>query len=501
MSASNPLESHRLDRRSFLRRSAFAAAGGAVLAGPFQGFLNATTAFAGQPGAVDYGPLIPVPDSRDGVVRLELPDGFNYRTFQMAGSPMASLPARLLPGRHDGMAAFAGPRANQYTLVRNHEINAPGNPIGTGDAYDAKAQGGCITVVVDRHGKVAGDAVSLNGTQMNCAGGRMPWGSWVSCEETVNGPDVFDDFNRGSLPPETYIQNAQLLQPHGYIFEVPAGGTSDLVPIRSAGRFAHEAAAADPVSGDIYLTEDNFAFPSGFYRYVPPSNPMTTGHIGDGGTLWMLKVVGVDNANLALGQAAGATYDVEWVPIAEPDPEFPMAGDLPTVTNDEAIVAVGDQGRLLGAAWFSRLEGAYYDNGRIYFVSTQGGANHPPDSVPSGFGAGRGQVWAYDVAASTLELVYESPAAATLDLPDNVVVSPSGTLLLCEDGSGDNFLRGLTPQGEIFNFARNADPGQVGQEFAGATFSPDGKTLFVNIQSSSGYSIAIWGPWARAGFA
>jgi len=472
-----------------------------VLAGPFQGFLNAATVFAGKPGAVDYGPLVAVPDARDGVVRLDLPAGFNYRSFHVTGAPMASSPATVLPGRHDGMAAFAGPRANQYRLVRNHEINGPGAPIGPGAGYDTNTQGGCVTVVVDRHGKVARDAVSLNGTQLNCAGGPMPWGSWVSCEETVNGPDVFDDFTRGSLPADTYIQNAQLDQRHGYIFEVPANGASTMTPIRSAGRFAHEAAAADPVTGDIYLTEDNFAFPSGFYRYVPPTNPMSTGHIEDGGTLWMLKVVGINNADLSLGQAPGTSYPVEWVPIGAPDPDFPTVGGTPTVTNDEAIVAVGDQGRSLGAAWFSRLEGAYYDNGRVYFVSTQGGANNPADSVPSGFGDGRGQVWAYDIANSTLDLVYESPAAATLDLPDNVVASPSGTLLLCEDGSGDNLLRGLTPGGQIFDFARNADPDQVGQEFAGATFSPDGKTLFVNIQSSTGYSIAIWGPWARAGFA
>ena len=31
-------------------------------------------------------------------------------------------------------------------------------------------------------------------------------------------------------------------------------------------------------------------------------------------------------------------------------------------------------------------------------------------------------------------------------------------------------------------------------EFAGACYSPDGQTLFVNIQSP-GYTFAIWGPW------
>ncbi len=175
-----------------------------------------------------------------------------------------------------------------------------------------------------------------------------------------------------------------------------------------------------------------------------------------------------------------------------------MDEGVPTTTNDEAIVAVGNQGRERGAAHFSRLEGSVYDAGKVYFVSTQGGAGNP--AVSSGFGSGRGQVWAYDDVASTLTLVYESPGASTLDLPDNVVASANGTMVLCEDGSGDNFVLGLTLAGDLFPFARNADAAQVGQEFAGATFSPDFKTLFVNIQSSSGYSIAIWGPWARGAF-
>jgi secreted PhoX family phosphatase len=207
----------------------------------------------------------------------------------------------------------------------------------------------------------------------------------------------------------------------------------------------------------------------------------------------MLKVVGVDNADLSLGQPAGAAHPVEWVTIPDPDPTF-----APGTTNDQAIVAVGDQGRAQGAAIFSRLEGCWAGQGRIYFTSTQGGAQ--VDSDPAGFGAGRGQVWAYLPGDSMLRLVYESPGVDQLDLPDNVVVSKKGSLVLCEDGGGDNFLRGLTKQGQIFDFARNADPAQQGQEFAGATFSADNGTLFANIQSSSGYSIAIWGPWHQGPF-
>jgi len=277
------------------------------------------------------------------------------------------------------------------------------------------------------------------------------------------------------------------------------------------GRFAHEAAVTDRGGRVVYQTEDNFGFPSGFYRFFPDrrrrhhdddddgdrhngwDNGRGRGPIVNRGRLQMLAVRGVPNAELHLGQPDGVSYRVVWVDIDDPDPTF-----APGTTNNEAISAVGDEGRAKGAALFSRLEGAVWSNGRVYFTSTQGGS--ASDATTSGFGAGRGQVWAYRPGAERLELVFESPGSATLDLPDNVEASRRGTLVLCEDGPGDNFLRGLTRRGELFTFARNADPAQVGQEFAGARFSPDGRTLFVNVQSGTGYSVAIWGPWHKGPF-
>lgn len=478
-----------VSRRGFLAGSA-AIAAGASIAGPFQGFVAHAALSAERRRSDGYGPLGPVEDQRDGVIRLDLPDGFSYRSFHVTGETLSGDGSKL-PGRHDGMAAFRGKRGNSI-LVRNHEINGPGLPIGgAAPIYDPNTGGGTVTVEVDAQGNVVAgsDYVSLRGTQMNCAGGRTGWDSWLSCEETVNGPDVGNDFTGGD--------NSRLEEKHGYVFEVPSDGMSAAVPIRAAGRFAHEAAVATPSGDAVYMTEDNFGFESGFYRYLPPQPRRRGQGIKDGGRLQMLKVVGVDNADLSVGQPAGATYDVEWVDIADPDP------DVAGMTNDEAIVAVGNQGRAFGAAIFSRLEGAYYDNGSVYFVSTQGGAR--VGSAPSGFGDGRGQIWVYKPGADRLSLVYESPSADVLDLPDNVVRSKNGSLLLCEDGSGDNFLRGLTRSGQVFDFARNADPGQTRpsgdtEEFAGATFSHDGSTLFVNIQSGSGYSLAIWGPWHKGPF-
>jgi secreted PhoX family phosphatase len=490
-----------LDRRTFLRRSAVAAAAfGTTLGDPLR---LMGTAAAAKP---DFHTLGPVADLRDGIVRLWLPPGFQYRSFHDTDGPPITLnDGTVLPGRHDGMGAFRAPNGNVW-LVRNHELNgtvAAAN--GSGTPYDSRAPGIITSVRVTPFGEVLEAFTSLNGTQNNCAGGAMPWGTWITCEETVNGPDVGPDFTGAS--------NVNLQQRHGFIFEVPAGGQSNRQPITSAGRFPHEGAAWSPKEGALYLTEDNFAFPSGFYRYFPPTDPMKTGSLANGGRLQMLRVVGQPNAHLEANQTNGATYHVDWVDIADPNPTFPYTPGSPApTTNDAALVYVGNQGRAQGAAHFSRLEGATLSKKKIYFDATQGGG--PAEIGPQlilGYGRGSGQIWSYDPKHQTLTCEFQSPGPTVLDLPDNLTHSHKGTIIICEDGTGDNYVRGLPRKhgekhGELFNIAlnrllRNAPPNapRFGEEFAGATFSPDGHTLFVNIQASQGISFAIWGPWGRIG--
>jgi secreted PhoX family phosphatase len=263
------------------------------------------------------------------------------------------------------------------------------------------------------------------------------------------------------------------------VFDVPADGAGDPEPIRDMGRFSHEAVAADPVTGFIYETEDAGGS-SGFYRFVPHNR----NRLGDGGRLFMLKVATENLANLGLSYLNGTTLPVEWVEIGQPDSASPtMPGNF-----------VWAQGRAHGAATFGRLEGCWYGNDRkIYVVSTNGGI-------------GQGQVWTYDPREETITLLFESPGAAVLNAPDNITVSPRGGLVLCEDGGGEEFVHGLTVDGEIFPFAkntvvlngeRNGFAGDYrGSEFAGACYSPDGAWLFVNTQSP-GITFAITGPWAN----
>ena len=402
------------------------------------------------------------------------------------------------------MAAFPG-QGIAVHLVRNHEINGPGKPFASyAPVYDPKAGGGTTTTIVDHQGNVITAVASLCGTQMNCAGGKMPWGAWVTCEETVNGPDVFDDFTRGTLPPDTYVQNAQLTKPHGFIFEVTAYGMGSPEPITQAGRFAHEAVAFDPRHGFLYLTEDDFGFPSGFYKYIPPAHPQRAGRIVDGGQLYMLSVTGKPNLDLSRS-----------LPHRHPLPgdvgaDRRSARRLPDVRRQ----AHGDQRRRhqprreaglgRGRVRTSAATKARRSTTAPCTSAPRRAAATPriPTSrspAPTGYGKGFGQVWAFRTWSQELELVYQSPAAQVLDFPDNVTVSKRGSLVLCEDSTDFNFLRLLSPQGQLRDFAVNQIAGRTNEEFAGATFSPNGETLFVNIQASQGQSIAIWGDWASIG--
>ena len=458
-----------IDRRTFLRGSA--AVGGAIfgldgliargaLAVPHSKSSIATKGTGG------YGPLAPTAARNTGEVLLALPDGFQYNVISRAGRRMAD--GKVAPGAFDGMAAFAV--NGQIRLVRNHEIRSPPGrrgPIGDpAQSYDPMAGGGTTTLIVDPATReLVREFVSLSGTLSNCAGGATPWGTWVSCEETTAGTEPIYGPG-GRLISRGYGQN------HGYCFEVRTAedGQTTPVPLKAMGRFIHEAMAVDPDTGIVYETED---FPSaGFYRYIP-NEP---GNLAAGGRLQMLAIKDRPRYDTRTGQRVGKPLPVTWVDIADPDPADAHQNPM----------AVYEQGFAQGAATFGRLEGCWYGHGSFFLNSTSGGDQE------------LGQVWQYRPRGNSggqLILLFESPSVDVLDAPDNLCVSPRGGLVLCEDGQGDQFVRGLTSDGRIFNFAQNLTyQDDQAEEFAGATFSPDGETLFFNIYNP-GITVAIWGPW------
>ncbi|GAA4963509.1 hypothetical protein GCM10023238_33740 [Streptomyces heliomycini] len=71
--------------------------------------------------------------------------------------------------------------------------------------------------------------------------------------------------------------------------------------------------------------------------------------------------------------------------------------------------------------------------------------------------------------------------------------------MVCEDGGGAQYVYGVTRRGEVYAMARNRQTiGAPGEpewgEFAGVTFSPDGRTMYVNCYTP-GTTFAVTGPW------
>lgn len=452
-----------LDRRRFLHASILT--GGALLAPSLTGLISCAASRSRSDPAVrraekgegGYGPLVP---SQEVGEIISIPIGFQAALLSTSGQEMVG---GIVPNAFDGMAAFAAGR-DTVRLVRNHEVrDTPelSRPFGV-RPYDRIGPGGTTTLEVrlGREGRASlvRQFASLTGTIVNCAGGPTPWGSWITCEETVAGTG--DGWTRN----------------HGYTFEIPSSANSVVNPVKlgAMGRFQHEAVATDPATGWIYQTEDRT--PAGFYRF----KPTVPGQLAHGGMLEALAIQGQDGYDTGTNQALLTPLKVNWVGIEHPD------SDAPTL--DSGFVF--NQGLAKGAARFARLEGCWYGDNGIYFNATTGGD------------AGTGQVWQYHPGRDELQLIFESPSVAVLSGPDNVCVSPRGGIVLCEDGGGMNFVRGLTRDGTLFDLIKN-NINDI--EWAGACFSPQGRTLFVNIQGNTrpflapngpeGMTFAIWGPW------
>lgn len=443
-------------------------------------------------GIDKFGKLIADPDGL-----LDLPAGFNYKIISRSGDRMSD--GLITPFDPDGMAAFpVKGKPNHSLLIRNHEQHSAfiksdafnhdeelANKLAGTKAYDRykgklPANGGTTNLLSNQKtGLIEHSFLSLVGTVNNCCGGATPWGSWLTCEETLDGPD--QGFGKQ----------------HGFVFEVPstATGLIEAVPLKDMGRFRHEACAVDITNGIVYMTED---YERGlFYRFIP-NKPDT---LLAGGKLQALAIIDQTAKNTRNWPEDIAQNESFITPV-----KFSMTCkwiDLDDVTSPHGDLSA--RGEIKGAAIFARSEGLSFTlrknkQRELFFAATTGGREKI------------GQLWRYQPSPfegtkreqeqpGQLELFYETSNRAVLEAPDNLAIAPWGDLIICEDSYSTakddfNYLRGITPEGKIYTLGKN--PQKEKGEFCGACFSPDGSTMFVNIQTP-GMTFAISGPWGKLG--
>lgn len=459
-------------RRKFIKNTGIASIGIGFIG--LQTFINSckNPVDASRPLLGEkYGPLL-----KDPLGILDLPESFTYKIIATKGQKMDD--GFLHPDKPDGMATFEG-QDGKVIIIRNHEIDQNRSSSGAfGEELELLPQinessfydfgsgvipcvGGTTTLLFNEESQeIEFSFLSLVGTVRNCAGGPTPWNSWLSCEETMA--------KAGN----------NLEKNHGYVFEVPVTETPSIappIPIKAMGRFNHEAVCVDPNTGIVYLTEDrNDGL---IYRFIPNEY----GNMLGGGKLQALAIIndkGADTRNWrgSTGKKIkpGQSLEIEWLDLENIDP-----------SEDDLRI----RGHEAGAAIFARGEGMWYGNNEVYFACTSGGRKKS------------GQVFKYIPSEhegtenelefpGILELFIEPNNTEVLKYCDNLTVAPTGDVIMCEDNENP-YIIGVSPDGTLYKLAHNVG---VSSEFAGAVFSPSGKTLFVNIQHA-GLTIAIQGPW------
>ena len=268
-----------LERRTLLR-AAVIGGSAAVFGGTL--WRGAAHAAPAQPGAGPYGALAAA-DANG----IRLPAGFTSRVVARSGQTVTGT----------SYTWHNAPR-RRGLLRRRHGLDLC---LQLGD----QPAGGTSAVRFSATGAITSAYRILSGTRQNCAGGRTPWNTWLSCEEV-------------SL---------------GYVYETDPWGVNAAVQRPAMGRFKHEAAAADPVRQVVYLTEDETN--GRFYRFVPT----TWGDLSSG----TLQV-------LVAGTATSGSYT--WTTVPDPD-------GSPTTTRTQVS----------GSKSFNGGEGCYYAEDKVWFTT------------------------------------------------------------------------------------------------------------------------------------
>lgn len=467
--------------------------GAAVGAGVAAGNLGGLTAFAAPPVKDNkygekFGTLVPVAGGR-----IAVPAGFSASVVSEVGkTPLLDRPGGspigTTPGNLDGTGCF--PCGSELRLVRNHELK-PGAknavPHVKGTVYDPGApMGGCTVIQTSREGKNLGEWVGLSGTFRNCAGGQTPWDSWLSCEEdtTKKGPYKAEDGKE-------YV----LQKDHGYVFEVfPAGPDRQIPePIIAWGRGVFEGAAIDPKCDKAYITEDTGD--GLFYRWTAPSGKKLKAGIakdfgpGDGvlEALAVLREDGKAYAHYAEMTAADLNKPkkTKWVKPSVDDRQAQktdLRKQFEGVTRHPKIEGCWSDGKVL---WFTCSYANKKEADRVAAADAK---------YPAKITVNQGMVFCYDFKEQTITLKIYYAVGDRFDGPDNITVSPYGTITIAEDGEPANHLISWTPGLGSQAIAENlVDGGET--EWAGPVWSPKGEVLFGSVQDSCTY--AITGPWKK----
>lgn len=421
---------------------------------------------------------------------INLPEGFTYTVLFSEGDEVVREDGQKFPakGNHD-MAVFVADEESPNTkgiLYVSHETKYKNKDLGDGGGatiFDIEKIDGKWQVTSDfNHVDFSG----VGYTNRNCGGTLTPNGTIFTCEEAwAHSTDYLYQNGKG-MTDTTWVNGRPYWQNMGFIVEVDPKSKKVIKKHYQMGKFVHEDALCTKDGKTVYLSDD--MNPSVFFKFET-----NTPFDYNSGNLFAYKLHddGLNGEWLALPNDTASWFDIRNVALEKGASMFVRHEWLEEINGKIYISETGDDDYNLTQSTAKGGRVTKYANVNL---RTEGDQN---------FNDPYGRILEFDMTTNQMKIYLEGgmiDSISCFSSPDcntSVKINGQTYLVMSEDIIGTE--KGRSGDGksgffnEIYFLEMSIQNPTVkdlmrfcvapfGSETTGVIFTPDGKSMIMNIQ-------------------